>query len=363
MSAVLKFPAFIMGFISLYACATPGINYTAEIAPGNPQAAQLRTVAVDRFSGPLADWYEDQFEGMLSQASFNNQPWFQLGLFSRQSNVTGVYAGQIEIGLPYANERFYTTTQCVKRDEDGKKCVKKVDIETVCIDYSIDVAVTPQVLNVKTGRIVHSKTYLASDSEQECFETGLVQYRIRRGPNDQRRGRGRGRGNRNFGFAYENYNNPGYRLGGDYIIDRITAAALRNTIWQARLDIAPHNREVRATILTEAENLDVRSDPRFKQAVQGIQDKNLVFACQTFESLADDYETAPAVLHNLGACAEASGDSAGAQAYYGQAAQSAQALGTAPAKRILNALERISGTRSNEIVLDTLVPSGPVLRN
>jgi len=253
-------------------------------------------------------------------------------LFSRQSNVDGIYAGQVQISPPYVNETYHSYTTCVKKDEETKKCIKQKEIEQVCLDYSIEVAATPQLLDVRTNQILHSKTYTASDSEQECFETGRVEYRIRRGPNDQGRGK--------FRFAYEDYENPGYRPGGDYIIDRITASALNNTIWQARRDLAPYNREVRATILTDAENLEVRADPRFAQAVDGIRGQNIVFACQTFADLAQDYDTAPAVLHNLGACAEANGDSAGAQAYYGEAASTAQALGAAPAKRVLNALDR-----------------------
>jgi len=348
MTRLLKYAASLIMLAIMGACATPGIDYTAAIAPGNPQAAQLRTVAVERFRGPLAGWYAEEFENMLKEARFDNQNWFQVGLFSRQSNVQGVYAGEVEIGRPYSDERYSSYSKCVKRDKETKKCVKKKKIEKVCIDYSIDVRVTPQLLNVATGDIVHATTYTASDSEQECFETGHVEYRIRRGPND----RGRGK----YKFAYEEYGRPGYRLGSDYIIDRITASALRSTIWQARRDIAPYNREVRATILTKAENQAVEADPRFKQAVDGIKGNNFAFACQTFSDLAEDYADAPAVLHNLGACAEANGESAAAQAYYGEAARSAQAMGAAPAKRVVNALERISGTRSNEIILDTLVP-------
>jgi len=348
MIRLLKYAASLIILSIMGACATPGIDYTAAIAPGNPQAAQLRTVAVERFRGPLAGWYAEEFEDMLQEAKFDNQNWFQVGLFSRQSNVQGVYAGEVEIGRPYSDERYSSYTKCVKKDEETKKCIKQKKIEKVCIDYSIDVRVTPQLLNVATGQVVHSKTYGASDSEQECFETGHVEYRIRRGPND----RGRGK----FKFAYEDYNQPGYRLGRDYIIDRITASALRSTIWQVRQDIAPYNRQVRATILTKAENQAVEADPRFKQAVNGIKNDNFAFACQTFSDLAEEYDGAPAVLHNLGACAEANGNSAGAQAYYGEAARTAQAMGAAPAKRVVNALERISGTRSNEIILDTLVP-------
>lgn len=338
-----------VGLGGLVACATPGIDYTASVAPGNPQAAQLRMVAVERFRGPLAGWYADEFEKMLTQANFEGQKWFNVGLFSRQSNVEGVYGGQIEISDIYVDETYHSTTTCVAKDKETKKCIKKKEIESVCIDYSVDVAVTPKLLNVRTQDIVHAKTYTASDSERECFETGKVVVRVRRAPGD----RGRGK----FRVAYRDYLTPGYRLGADHIVDRITASALDNTVWQARRDIAPYNQQVRATILTEAENVSVRSDPRFKQAVDGIRNQNFAFSCQTFSDLSTDYPSSPAVLHNLGACAEASGQSENAQNYYAEAASSAQALGAAPAKRVLNALDRISSTRNNELVLDSLVPT------
>lgn len=343
MKLVFKtFHAFV-GVAALAACATPGIDYTASIAPGNPQAAEIRSVAVERFRGPVAAWYAEKFEEMLTRAEFNGQNWFQVGLFSRQSNVDGVYGGTIEISRPYVDETYHTYTTCVAKDKETGKCTKRKDIEKVCLDYSIEVAVTPQLLNVHTDEILHSRTYAASDSEQECFETGHVKYRVS--------------GN-NGRSVFRRYEQPGYRLGGDFIIDRITASALNSTIWQARRDLAPYNQEVRATILTDAENLQVRADPRFKQAVDGIRNQNLVFACQTFSDLARDYQSAPAVAHNLGACAEANGQSAQAQAYYAEAASIAQAMGNAPAKRIMNALDRISSTRNNELVLDSLVPTG-----
>ena len=349
MATSMKHLTAFASVLAMAACATPGIDYTASIAPGNPEAAKLRTVAVERFRGPLAGWYADQFEAMLAEAQFEGQNWFQVGLFSRQSNIEGVYGGDVQISPPYVDETYHTYSECIKRDEDTDKCLKRRDVERVCLDYTIEVAVTPQLLDAQTNQLVHRATYTAADSERECFETGRVVYRIRRGPDDPGRGK--------YRFGYEDYGNPGYRLGGDYIIDRITANALQSTIWQARQDIAPYNQQVRAKILTEAENLEVRADPRFAQAVEGIRNGNYTFSCVTFTTLAEEYQNAPAVLHNLGACAEASGNSEAAQAHYAEAAAEAQALGGAPAKRILNALDRISGTRSDEIVLESLVPT------
>ncbi|MEL7452149.1 MAG: hypothetical protein AAGJ50_02085 [Pseudomonadota bacterium] len=334
--------------LALVACQAPGIDYTARVAPGNPAAATYRAVAVDQFRGPLGSWYAEEFEAMLRSALFEGQPWFTVGLFGGQSNVVGVYDGTLDVGYPYVSERYYTDTECVKKEEvDGKlKCVKKVDIEYVCLNYTVDVSVRPRLTDKATGEVIHQTSYTGSDSEEECFETGHVQYRIRRGPND----RGKGK----FRFAYEDYGRPGYRLGAEYIIDRLTASALRATLWQARRDIAPYNQDVRATILTEAKNLEVKADPRFQFGVEAIKNDDPNTACRLFRELADAYPSAPSVLHNLGACAEALGDTATAQSLYGNAAAQAQATGAEPADRVLNALERVSDIRSDEVVLDTL---------
>jgi len=343
--------AITVSTLALSACVTPGIDYTAEVAPGNPAAATYRSVAVDGFRGPLGDWYSGEFEAMLQSAAFNGAPWFQVGLFASQSNVTGVYGGALDVGYPYVSERYYTDSQCVKREEvDGKKkCVKKVDVEFVCLNYSVDVSVRPRLIDKANGTIIHQAEYLGSDSEEECFETGYVQYRIRRGPDDPGRGK--------YRFAYEDYGRPGYSLGGDYIIDRITASALRQTLWQARRDIAPYNQDVRATIVTEAQNFEVRADPRFEAAVTAIRNSDPGTACGLFTDLAAQYTGAPAVLHNLGACAEALGDKDRAQTLYAEAAAGSRALGVEPTDRMLRALQRISSIQNDAVILDELVPT------
>ena len=338
----------MIGVMVLCACATPGLDYTARIAPGNPDAATYRTVAVDRFRGPVGDWYAEQFEEMLQAATFEGEPWFQVGLFSRQSNVNGAYYGTVEISRPDVNEHYSSYTECVEKDKETNKCLKKAEIERVCVRYSIAVRVTPVLVDTNTEEIVHETTYSASDSEQECFETGHVEYRVRRGPNDPGRGK--------YRFAYENYSRPGYRLGSDHIIDRITASALRDTIWQTRRDIAPYNREARARILTKSERPEVGGDPRFSEAVASVRAGDYGYACDLFSALDADYPSAPTVLHNLGACAEASGGAADAQAFYAEAVSSAQGLGAEPARRMLQALDRISETRSDEVLLNALVP-------
>jgi len=143
------------------------------------------------------------------------------------------------------------------------------------------------------------------------------------------------------------------------IIDRIAAEALRSTLWKVRRDIAPYNRDVRAKILTKAETPAADADARFETAVKAVRARDLAQACDMFEQLQLDYPGEPAVLHNLGACAEATGFSEQAQIFYADAANRARALGEAPKRRILEALDRITEQRGDELVLDALQPAEP----
>jgi hypothetical protein len=338
----------VLAFSSLAACVAPGFDYTARIAPGNPEAATYRTVAVDRFRGPLGDWYAEEFEQMLQSATFEGDAWFQVALFSQQSNVAGAYYGTVEIGGPSVSEHYSDYSVCVEKDKETNKCLKKKLIEQVCLQYSVAVRATPLLVDAATEEIIHQADYTASDSEQECFETGHVEYRIRRGPNDPGRGK--------YRFAYEGYNQPGRRPDAGYIIDRITASALRDTIWQARRDIAPYNREARARILTKAERADVGGDPRFSDAIASVRSGRYSDACTLFRALDADYPQAPTVLHNLGACSEAAGQAVAAQEYYAQAVGSARQMGAEPARRVLQALDRISDRRSDEVLLNSIMP-------
>jgi len=345
------FKAAVLSLVTLSACATPGFKYTSSVAPGNPEAASLRTVAVDQFHGPFADWYGDQFKRMLTYAEFEDAPWFRVGLFAEQSDVEGVYVGEIEIGYPDVHETYHSSSSCVKRDKENDKCLKKKKVEKVCLRYTIEVAVTPQLLDARTGEVVHQATYVSSGSDRECFKTGRVVYKVRREPNEKGRGK--------YRVAHEDYGRPGYRPGSDDIIDRIAAEALRSTLWKVRRDIAPYNRDVRAKILTKAETPAAGADARFETAVKAVRARDLAQACDAFEQLQQDYPGEPAVLHNLGACAEATGFSERAQVFYADAANRARALGEAPKRRILEALDRITEQRGDELVLDALQPAEP----
>ena len=80
--------------------------------------------------------------------------------------------------------------------------------------------------------------------------------------------------------------------------------------------------------------------------------------------MAEEYPEAPAVIHNLGACAEATSDFKAAQEHYSKAAELSVAYspdGLSAADGFLKALRAISNRRSDLEVLEELTaPWAPV---
>jgi len=81
-------------------------------------------------------------------------------------------------------------------------------------------------------------------------------------------------------------------------------------------------------------------------------------ACAQWDELGREMPQAPAVLHNLGACAEARGDMNTAQLRYARAAEIAQTiplLKDKKARPIFSALERVSGRRMDDALINSIL--------
>ena len=71
---------------------------------------------------------------------------------------------------------------------------------------------------------------------------------------------------------------------------------------------------------------DAAIDRAIALAVEATKGGNFMGACAQWDELGRAYPRAPAVLHNLGACAEARGDMETAQLRYARAAELASGL-------------------------------------
>ena len=333
----------VLALLGLAACATPGIDYEARLMPPNVEVAATRVVAVDRFDGPAGDWYANQFEAMLYHTVFDGAPWFQLVDYHRSADgpeKAGTYTGVIDITKYSTSERINTVSKCT--EWDGLfDCETREDVDELCIEERVDVRVEPRLVDAATGRVILIGSYPGEASTETCHELGLARDRDRH----------------HWGRDHGLFGGFGALPPPDLLY-----AALSDTLDPIRRDIAPRNATVRATFIAEAYDPVVRADPRFEQAVK-LGERDPAAACETWSAMATAYPEAPAVIHNMAACAEASGDYAAAQALYAEAATLSVKYagdGASPAKDFLRALNRMSDRRYGEQVLDSLTrPQDP----
>lgn len=327
------------------ACTTPGINYEARLMPESLAAAETRTVQVDRFQGPAGRWYARQFEAMIANTVFDGQQWFTLADFSYGvpgDTPAGTYTGHVDIDNYDWSEYHRTTSKCV--EWDGLfDCETRVDVEELCVEERVSVSAHPRLVDADTGEVVFSGSYGGSSSRENCFETGYYDGEFNKKLKKKRRRHGLA-GYHSLGFA-------GLDAPADLVRD-----ALFETLGPIRRDIAPRNATVRAVFVTEALDPVVRADPRFQQALDRSS-KDPFGSCAMWTGMAEEYPEAPAVIHNVGACSEATSDFQAAQGHYAKAAELSvqySADGVTAGAAFLKALRKLSNQRADLEVLEEL---------
>ena len=334
------------------ACTTPGISYAARLMPARLAAAETRTVQVDRFRGPAGGWYARQFETMIANTVFDGEGWFTLADFSYGvpgDTPAGTYSGHVDIDGYDWSEYHRTTSKCI--EWDGLfDCETRVDVEELCVEERVSVSAHPRLVDADTGEVVFSGSYGGSSSRESCFETGVYDGAFNKKLKRKRRSHGLA-GYHSIGFA-------GLDAPADLVRD-----ALFETLSPIRRDIAPRNATVRATFITEPLDPVVRADPRFQQALD-LSSKDPFASCAMWTGMAEEYSDAPAVIHNLGACAEATSDFQAAQGHYAKAAGLAVAFsadGVTAGGDFLKSLRDLSNQRADlEILEELTAPWMPV---
>ena len=327
------------------ACTTPGINYEARLMPASLAAAETRTVQVERFRGPGGGWYARQFETMIANTVFDGAAWFTLADFEYGvpgDTPAGTYTGHVDIDDYDWHEYHRTTSKCI--EWDGLfDCETRVDVEELCVEERVEVSAHPRLVDADTGEVVFSGSYGGSSSRENCYETGVYDGEFNKRLKRKRRSHGLS-GYHSIGFA-------GLDAPADLVRD-----ALFETLRPIRKDIAPRNATVRATFITEALDPVARADPRFQQALD-ISSKDPFTSCAMWTGMAEEYPEAPAVIHNMGACAEATSDFQAAQGHYAKAAELSVKFssdGVTAGGDFLKALRKLSNQRSDLEVLEEL---------
>ncbi|MEN0002040.1 MAG: hypothetical protein AAF940_14255 [Pseudomonadota bacterium] len=330
----------ILAIAALSACATPGIDYQARLMANSTAAAETRTVAVDRFRGPAGGWFRRQFEDMVANAYFDGTPWFTLADYPAPGGPdrAGTYTGDIDLISYDWNEYHRTIKKCV--EWDGLfDCETRAEVDQICFEQRVEVAVTPRLIDAETGQVVFSNTYYGDAHRDHC-EDAYYGHKGHRG-----KGHFGGHGRRGGLLGFGEYSAP----------PDMMREALNETLWPIRVDIAPRNSTVRATFVTEALDPVVRADPRFEQAVD-MAASDPFGSCDTWTALSAQYPEAPAIIHNMGACAEASTDYEAAQGLYGEAAQLSIKYSTdcQVSDKFVKALRKLSEQRTGLQIIDEI---------
>ena len=334
-----------LALTGLAACTTPGINYQARLMPDSVAAAETRTVQVDRFRGPVGSWYARQFEAMIANTLFDGSQWFTLADFQYGipgDTPAGTYTGRVDIDSYDWNEYHQTTSKCI--EWDGLfDCETRVDAEELCVEETVSVSAHPRLVDADSGEVVFSGSYGGSAGRETCYETGVYDGEFNKKLKRKRR---------RHGLA--GYDSVGF-IGFDAPTELVQDALLE-TLAPIRHDIAPRNATVRAVFVTQALDPVVRADPRFQQALD-ISSKDPFTSCAMWTGMAEEYPEAPAVIHNLGACSEATSNFQAAQGHYAKAAELSvrfSADGVSAGTEFLAALRKLSDQRVGLSVIDEL---------
>ena len=327
--------------LMLGACATPGIDYEARIMPKAPEAAELRNISVERFGGPSGGWFASRLENVLASAQFDGAYLFNVdGTGYPIAAPAGVYSGFVEIMDVEEHHSEHVEHKCVERDKDDK-CIREKEYIEYCVSTTLDVSAFVELTDIDTGEVVFAASYPGTANDYSCED--YIGYYDDYGLADAIL---------SFTGSVLGFNDIGLGYGGPGALVR---EALSDTLGPIRRDVAPRNANVRAKFATKAVDPIVKADPRFQQAIS-LAKNSPAASCDLWSTLGATYPDAPSVQHNLGACAEASGDYAAAQRLYAQASEIAgRTPGAADMFKRLNAsLTQISQRRSDLISLEDL---------
>ncbi|MEZ5953022.1 MAG: hypothetical protein R3C13_01830 [Hyphomonas sp.] len=335
-----SFLLFLIALPLLAACATPGYDYTARMVPTFPEAVDYRDVSVGQFRGPAGEVAEAEFAKMLDETTLDGAYWFGIG---GPEDRRGYYEGRVDINSWEAETRFERDRECVEFDGIFD-CEHRAIVESECTEETVEVTVTATLRDAESGQRVFTHTQGGGANRESCVDVATYE--------DD--GRELGVWRDPLHTSYSAWDAP-YGMVADATIEAVR---------RFRTDIAPYDATVRAEIMTKGLIPEEQNDPRFAAAVEATKQGQMLGACAQWDMLGKDWPNAPAVLHNLGACAEARGDMATAQARYARAAEIAAAiplLKDKQAQPIFSALERVSGRRMDDLFLNGPPPADQIV--
>jgi hypothetical protein len=250
---------------------------TGKFAAAHREAAVLRSLGIDRFSGRDGRALEMAIERALSQPDIDGRPHFQLiGAFGAGPGPEGVLGGAVTSGVQ-ENKYKGKEKQCVERGADDK-CLREAEVETDCIRRVVNLSADLRLERRSDGRIVYSVEKTRRDESSWC-----------RGKNP-----------------------PG-------TVEEAMRGMVMDVAGEVRRDIAPRVEDYSIRFRESTRGLPKALERPFKDAVKQTQ-RDLRAACTAWTAMDGQATNHPSVVFDLGLCAEAERDYAAALELYRRAA-------------------------------------------
>lgn len=283
----------------LSACATT-VDISARFPARYAETANIRKIAVAGFDGYGGREFQSALQAELFAARFDGQPYFTVvatggpsdprdaAPYGRSVGAQGVILGTV--GTDFNTSSYQgSESRCVRWE--GDKCKEYKSFPIPCWRRTVDLMVTPSLVNVANGRVVYSAQKRASRNTSWC-------------------------GN----------NSPST---GDLAM---VTDAQRDILGDIRRDIAPYNTTLSATLKTKGAGLSDALKPQFNAAVKAASSGDMATACHSWTRINAAQPGNLDTVYDLGVCAESAGDYGKAMTLYRQAQSLAPASDSAIAE-------------------------------
>ena len=333
----MRFAALLICPVFLASCAAPRINATKLASARYYEAAKLKQIAVLPFDGSHGADFSSEIEGTLATISVADRQFFSLvdrnkldsviaemklgksslvneATAARIGNIAGakgIYTGVITASDTndsyYKEERTrcaYNVTKKDKKGRDYETCGKYEKYHVRCTKRVAKFAFVPKLIEVETAKIVYSNNIEGDSSAAVCSDSQKP------------------------------------LPAGSELLQKAKETAKQ----KFRKDIAPYYVNVVLNLMDSTSGIKAdQAKEKFKQGLAYADGGRMDRACELWDEARTQASDAPAVLYNLGICAELAGNPQTALELY---KRSDSCLGE-PDMNITSALTRISSDIRN----------------
>lgn len=327
----------VLLILTLFAGCTPKIKVNLLQPAQYHEASLIKSIAVLPFSGPEGKQFAAEIEAVLSGIGIDDQRFFTLvdrttldktisemqlsqsGLVDQKAAVKlgklvgaqGIFTGivsQNKCSDSYYNEK---RTTCIRyetrRDKDGTvyqgPCIAWRQYPVSCTRRVASFAVSPKLVEISTGKILYSRNLAATAESTGCEDTRPVQE-----------------------------------------ASILLARAKESVKKEFRRDIAPYYVTAEIKLMDSTDGIDSpEAKDKLKSGLEYADKGRMDGACELWGEARNLAGNSPALLYNLGVCAESRGDLDAALSLYRQADK---ILGK-PDDNINLALQRVSTAMKN----------------